>query len=323
MSVFWTLLATFRFACWYFLPLLLLVPLWMWLRGRYAPVAAVRFSSGDLLRPISRRTRWGSHQWLLGLRYLALILLLLGLARPQVEKGLTDVESKGINIMLVLDFSSTMIKKDFTMDGKRVTRAQALIQVISEFMKERPKDRIGLVRYDADAFLVSPLTLDHDYLIRRLKEEKNGRGTAPGSGLLIATEHLLPATNQTKLVILVSDAEQVNKGPRVSDVARAIAPLGVRVHLIQIINFKDMAAVNLRENEMGKAPQMTGGQLFQVADFDGLRSVYQQIDKLEKAAFKEGQQRVYRELWPWFGGLALLLLVLEAILAQTVWRRLP
>ncbi|WCJ60069.1 VWA domain-containing protein [Fontisphaera persica] len=314
---------TFRFESWWLLPLLLLLPLWAWLRGRWAPVAAVPFSTGDLLKPAAQRTRFRHGRWLWWFRLLALALLLLALARPQVEKGMKDVEAKGINIMLVLDFSSTMNKRDFTMEGRKVTRAQALIKVISEFMRARPKDRLGLVRFDAEAFLVSPLTLDHDYLIQRIATEKNGRGTAPGSGVLIATEHLLPATNQTKVIILVSDAEQVNQGPRPEEVARAIAPLGVRVHVIQIIDFKEMATVNLSRNEMAQMAKLTGGQVFQVADFTGLRSVYQQIDLLEKASFKEGQQRVYRELAPWLVAAALALLLLELLLAHTVWRKLP
>ncbi|MEI7729379.1 MAG: VWA domain-containing protein [Verrucomicrobiota bacterium] len=318
-----SLLDTFRFAAWWFLPGLLLIPLWAWLRGRRAPVAAVQFSSGNLLRAASRLTRFNHQHWLASFRYLALALLLLGLARPQVEKGMSDVEAKGINIMLALDFSGTMKKRDFTMDGKRVTRAEALIKVISEFMRARPKDRIGLVRFDANAFLVSPLTLDHDWLIGRIREEKTFHGTAPGSGMVIAAEHLLPATNQTKVIIVVTDADNVNHGPAPMEVGRVLAPLGIRVHVIQVIDFKDMAAFNLADNEMAEVPKLTGGQLFQVADFVGLRSVYQQIDLLEKASFKEGRQRIYRELMPWFVGAALLLLLLELLLSQTVWRKLP
>ncbi|MCX8157840.1 MAG: VWA domain-containing protein [Verrucomicrobiae bacterium] len=316
-------LETFRFESAWLLPLLLLVPLWAWLRGRWAPIAAVPFSTGELLKPAAQSTRFRHGRWLWWFRLLALTLLILALARPQVEKGMKDVEAKGINIMLVLDFSSTMNKRDFTMDGRKVTRAQALIKVISEFMRARPKDRLGLVRFDAEAFLVSPLTLDHDYLIQRIATEKNGRGTAPGSGVLIATEHLLPATNQTKVIILVSDAEQVNQGPPPKEVARAIAPLGVRVHVIQIIDFREMATVNLAQNEMAQMARLTGGQVFQVADFSGLRSVYQQIDLLEKASFKEGQQRIYRELAPWLMAAAAALLLLEFVLAHTLWRRLP
>src|SRR5436305_3231850 len=158
-----------------------------------------------------------------------------------------------------------MKTKDLMMDNKKVSRSDALIKVIGEFLRARPKDKIGAVRFDMDAFLISPLTLDHDWMISRLKDEKPGHGTAPGSGLLIAAEHLLPATNQTKLIILVSDAEQVNAGPPPPQVANALAKLGIKVHLIHIVDFKDMGLLRQdRGNEMADAPRLTGGQHFQV-----------------------------------------------------------
>lgn len=318
-----TLLHTFRFAHWWWLPLILLVPLWAWLRGKFAPVAAVQFSSSKLLQAASRKPRFGRGAILLTVRLLALLLLLLAMARPQVEKGLSDDDAKGINIMMVLDFSGTMKQKDFLLENKKVPRYQALIKVIGDFIKDRPHDRIGVVKFDADAFLVSPLTLDHDWLVKRLKEEKPGAGTAPGSGLLIAAEHLLPATNQTKIAILVSDAEQVNRGPPPADVARAIALLDIKVHFIQIVDFKDMGTLNRENNEMAQIPKLTGGQLFQVADTAGLKSVYKQIELLEKADFKENKQKNYRELMVWFCVPALLLVLGELLLTNTIWRRLP
>jgi Ca-activated chloride channel homolog len=317
------LLKTFRFESWWFLFLLLLIPIWAWLRGRVAPVAAVEFHSGDLLRAAARKPHSHRRRWLMMLRFLALTLLILALARPQVEKGLSDFEAKGVNIMLVLDWSGTMKKKDFIIENKRATRAQALVKVISEFMRARPQDRIGLVRFDADAFLISPLTLDHDYLITRLKEEKNGRGTAPGSGMLIAAEALLGATNQSKVMIVVTDAEQVNQGPPPAEVCKAIVPYAIKTHVIQMVDFKDMAHTSRQWNEMAEVPKLTGGQFFQVADFVGLRSVYRMIDRLEKATFKEDKQRNWRELMGWFAVPALSLLLLELLLRQTVWRRLP
>jgi Ca-activated chloride channel family protein len=201
------------------------------LKGKLGSIPAVGFSSSELLRPAGSVTRNASGKFTFFVRLFGLALLILAIARPQVEKGLSDYEAKGINIMLVLDFSSTMKKRDFTMNNKRVTRAEALIDVINEFMRTRENDKIGIVRYDADAYLMSPLTLDHDFLIERLKEEKNGRGTAPGSGMFNAAEHLLPATNQTKVIIIVTDAEQVNNGPSPEEVARAIAPFGIKVHV--------------------------------------------------------------------------------------------
>ena len=323
MKDLWPILKTFRFESWWLLALLALIPLWAWFRGRYSPVAAVEFSSSDLLRAASRKPQAHRRFWLLALRYLALALLIAAFARPQVEKGLSDFEAKGINIMLALDWSGSMKKKDFTMEHKRVTRAQALIHVISEFMRARPQDRVGLVRFDRDAFLISPLTLDHDWLIGRLKEEKNRTGTAPGSGMVIAAEHLLLATNQTKVIIVVTDADQVNQGPPPEEVAKALAPMGIKVHVIQLVDFKDMASSSLQWNQMAQVPKLTGGQFFQVADFVGLQSVYRQIDRLEKATFKEDKQRNWREVMAWFAAPALALLLLELLLRQTVWRRLP
>ena len=325
MNDLWPLLKTFRFADWWFLPLLLLVPLWAWLRGRFAPVAAVQFSSGKLLKAASRPTRFNHNQFLLAMRFFALALVLLAFARPQVEKGQSDDDAKGINMMLTLDFSSTMNRKDFMMDGKKISRSAALVKVIQEFLRARPQDRIGVVRFDAEAYLVSPLTLDHEWLITRLGQEKNGKGTAPGSGMLIAAEHLVPATNQTKVIIVVTDAEQVNEGPPPEEVGKALAKLGIKVHIIQIVDFKDMGEDKNRwnPNPLPEVAKMTGGQLFQVADFASLRNVYHQIDLLEKATFKEDKQKNYRELMAWFGAPALLLLLLELMLRQTAWRRLP
>lgn len=316
-------LKTFKFESWQFLCLLALIPLLAYLKGKIGAGAAIGFSSAELLRPAGKAVRNSPGKIIFLINLIALTLLIIALARPQVEKGMSDYEAKGINIMLVLDFSSTMKKRDFTMNNKRVTRAEALIDVICEFMRARENDRIGIVRYDAEAYLVSPLTLDHDWLIQRLKEEKNGRGTAPGSGMLIAAEHLLPATNQTKVIIVVTDAEQVNNGPSPEEVARAIAPFGIKVHVIQIVDFKDMASINLSWNEMAQVPQHTGGQFFQVADYPGLRNVYHQIDMLEKATFTEGKQRTYKELMTYFAIPALALMIGGLTLSQTIFRRLP
>ncbi len=323
MTEFISQLKTFKFESWQLLGLLALIPILAFLKGKLGLIPAVGFSSSELLRPAGSATRNASGKFTFFVRLLGLSLLILAIAKPQVEKGLSDYEAKGINIMMVLDFSGSMKIRDFTMNNKRVTRAVALIDVISEFMRARENDKVGIVRYDADAYLMSPLTLDHDYLIQRLKEEKNGKGTAPGSGMLIAAEHLLPATNQTKVIILVTDADQINNGPSPEEVLRAIAPFGIKVHLIQIISFKDMASANPSWNETVQSVKLTGGQFFQVADYQGLRSVYHQIDMLEKATFTEGKQRTYKELMAYFAIPGLILLLGELTLSHTLYRRLP
>lgn len=316
-------LHTFRFASPWLLLLLLLLPLWMWLRGRIAPVAAVQFSSGELLAAAARRTRSMRGRLLMGMRYLALALLIGALARPQVDKGLSEREAMGINIMFVLDFSGTMKTKDFTLDNKRISRAEAMKKVVAEFIKARPDDRIGAVFFDKAAHLISPLTLDHDWLNAQLALEEPTRGTAPGSGMVIAAEALLPAKNQTKLIITVTDADQINEGPEPEEVAKVIAPLGIKNHIIQMVELDAMDRYTASGQILQDTARITGGLLFKVSDTNGLRNVYRQIDLLEKSAFKEKKQKVWRELMEWFALPALALLLLEFLLVRTFWRKLP
>ncbi len=316
-------LHTFRFASPWMLLLLILLPLWMWLRGRTAPVAAVQFSSAELLAAASRRTRSMRGRVLLGMRYLALALIIAALARPQVDKGLSEREAMGINIMFNLDFSSTMKTKDFSLGNKRMSRADAMKRVVTEFIKTRTDDRIGAVFFDKGAHLISPLTLDHDWLNAQLALEEPTRGTAPGSGMVIAAEALLPAKNQTKLMITVTDADQINEGPEPEEVAKVIAPLGIKHHIIQMVELGSMDRYTASGQLLQETARLTGGLLFKVSDYNGLRNVYRQIDLLEKSAFKEKKQKAWKELVEWFAIPALALLLLEFLLARTLWRKLP
>ena len=316
-------LDTFRFAAPWLLLALLLLPLWMWLRGRFAPVAAVQFSSSQLLASASRRTRSMRGRLLIGMRYLALALLIVALARPQVDKGLSEREALGINIMFVLDFSGTMKTKDFSLDNKRISRADAMKRVVAEFIKTRENDRIGAVYFDKGAHLISPLTLDHDWINAQLALEEPTQGTAPGSGMLIAAECLVPAKNQTKVIVTVTDADQINDGPEPEEVAKAIAPLGIKNHVIQMVDFSDSQRYTASGQVLNEVARITSGQFFKVSDYAGLRNVYRQIDQLEKSSFKERKQKAWRELMPWLAIPALALLLLEFLLGKTVWRRLP
>jgi Ca-activated chloride channel family protein len=316
-------LQTLRFGSPWWLLALALIPLGMWLRGRAAPVAAVQYSSGALLHAAARKARFRPGQMLPAIRYFALTLLILALARPQVDKGLSDREALGINIMFCLDFSSTMKTKDFLIDGRRVTRVDGMKKVVTEFINARPNDRIGAVAFDAGAHLISPLTLDHEWLIGQLAAEEPGRGTAPGSGMLIAAEALIPVKTQSKVMITVTDADQVNEGPLPEEVANALKPMGIRNHIIQIVDFSQMQQTTASGQLFATVARVTGGQFFKVSDVAGLRGVYAQIDQLEKSAFKESKQQSWRELMVWLAGPALGLLLLEFGLSRTTWRKLP
>jgi Ca-activated chloride channel family protein len=240
-----------------------------------------------------------------------------------VDKGLSEREAMGINIMFVLDFSGSMKTKDFSLENKRVSRVEAMKRVVSEFIKARESDRLGAVYFDKGAHLISPLTLDHDWLLAQIALEEPQHGTAPGSGWLIAADAMQAAKNQTKVIITVTDADQINEGPEPIAVAKAIAPLGIKNHVIQLVEYGNAQQYAASGEVLEEVARITGGQFFKVSDYAALRNVYRQIDTLEKTAFKEKKQKAWRDLFPWVGGPALALLILEFLLARTVWRRLP
>lgn len=313
----------FRFESPWILCALIVLPVWAWLRGRYAPVAAVQYSSAKLLKVAAKKPRFGRGRMLVLMRLSALNFLILALARPQMEQGFTERETMGINIAFVLDFSSTMKTRDFMLERKPVSRVDAMKAVVSEFIRSRPEDRISVVRFDAAAHLISPLTLDHDWLLGQLAFEESGKGTAPGSGMLVAAEALLPAEQQTKVMITVTDADKITEGPSPEEVASVIAPLGIKHHVIQLANLASMQRIADGAAALKGAAQITGGQFFQVSDSAGLHTVYQQIDQLEKSAFKESVHTNYRELMGWFAWPAVLILLVELMFAHWVWRKLP
>ena len=141
--------------------------------------------------------------------------------------------------------------------------------------------------------------------------------------MLIAAEALMPAKDQTKVIITVTDADQVNEGAEPLEVARVLAPLGIKNHIIQIVDYTQTQQETASGRMLAEVARTTGGQFFKVSDYAALRAVYRQIDTLEKSAFKENKQRSWRELMAWFAIPGGALLLLELVLTQTVWRRLP
>ena len=314
---------TFAFAQPWLLLLLLALPLLAWLAGGRGQAPAVVYSSLAPLKATGRRRKARVGGLLLTLLLLGLAALIVALARPQLGRTISRVQASGIDIMLLVDVSRSMLAEDLSIGEERANRLEAVKQVTQKFIESRPNDRIGILCFAGRPYLVSPLTLDHDWLLAQLALEEPTQGTAPGSGMLIASEALLPAKNQTKLIITVTDADQINDGPEPDEVAKAIAPLGIKNHVIQMVDFSDSSRYTASGQLLNEIARITGGQFFKVSDYNGLRNVYRQIDSLEKASFKERKQKAWRELMPWVALPALALLLLEFILGRTVWRRLP
>jgi Ca-activated chloride channel family protein len=249
--------------------------------------------------------------------------MVLGLARPQAEKSETREDTRGINIMLTLDFSGSMNTRDFVSDGRRMTRSQGLKKISGEVIRSRPNDRIGLVSFDRDAGLICPLTLDHQWLLSRLDAEVNGMGTAIGPALVVSAGHLQRHTNETRVIILMTDAENITGWPDPDIVAESLRPLGIRVHCIQVLSPEQSSPVNDLAELLTHTATRTGGSFFRVRSGPDLRAVYAAIDRLEKQKLTDSKQKGWRELFLWFVIPGLALLLAEQILAHTRWRRLP
>src|SRR5436853_6805404 len=180
----WPANSALTFARPWLLLLLLAIPLLAYLRGKRGPAAALTFSSTAMLRAIGKQSVSRAGKFLRALIFLTFGFFVVGLARPQLGKSLTQVEASGIDIMLVLDVSGSMLTKDFTIGGDRATRLDAIREVTRKFIEGRPNDRIGLIAFAGQPYVVSPMTLDHDWLLQNLERVRIGLvadGTAIGS----------------------------------------------------------------------------------------------------------------------------------------------
>jgi Ca-activated chloride channel family protein len=321
--------------------LLAVLPLvWFW-RGRRGPVAAIEYSDVSLAREVSRgsRSRIGGWVWLLPI--LAAGLMVVGLARPQRQDSRVEVTANGIDIVLGLDVSGSMQALDFKADGRRLNRIAIVKSVVSKFIEERPNDRIGLVAFAGAPYLVSPLTLDHDWLLQNLERVDIGSvddGTAIGSAIASAVNHLRDTSAKSKVVILLTDG--VNNTGKIAPIAAAEAAkaLGVKIYTIGVgvrgeapIPVQDehgvshiiMAKVDVDEKTLQTVADLTGGRFYRATDTDSLQSIYQQINTFEKSAQTVQKFEHVRELYAWALMPAVGLLALSLLLQLTLLRRLP
>src|SRR6516162_2936549 len=214
--------------------LLLLIPLLLRVR-RPQQLPALCFPVLEAVRAVGpgRRVRW---RWILPvLRAVALILLVVALARPQLGKAATQIYTEGIDIMLAVDLSGSMLSEDFQLDGRRANRLDAVKAVVRTFLEHRPGDRVGLVLFAARPYTQSPLTLDHGWLLNNLERAHIGMiedGTAIGSALATAVSRLEASDAKSKIVILLTDGQNnTGKVPPMT-AAETAKTLGYRVYTI-------------------------------------------------------------------------------------------
>ena len=240
---------------------------------------------------------------------LPLALLLVGLARPRMPRGDLPDPSKGIDIMLALDFSRSMAETDFRLERKRVSRRAALEYVTERFILGRPNDRIGIVCFARNPFLVSPLTLDHRWAIESMRQTDLATGTGIGWAVMAAGNFLRKDSDRSRVVILVTDGDN-SSGPRASEIIGQL--VRDKVKLYSVLIGPEMVTPSVAANhDLNRAARITGGQFFQANDTRALQGIYNLIDQLEKRELIQKRFVLWQELflWPvgvgsalWLGG---------------------
>ncbi len=339
----------FAFAQPWWLLLLLAIPLLALLRGRLGGKPAVLFSSTAPLRELGSRVKSRAGSLLTSLLFLSLALFVIALARPQFGKTTSHIQASGVDIMLLLDVSASMLLEDFQIGNDRASRIDTVKQVTHKFIEERPNDRIGIIAFAGRPYLVSPLTLDHDWLLQNLDRIRIGLvedGTAIGSAVASGANRLKDREAKSKLIVLLTDGD--NNAGKITPLtaAEAAKTLGIKVYTIGAGTTNpapfpvlgrnhqpvrdmfgnpryEMRQFGFDEKTLKEIADVTGARYFRAADVQSLNAVYSEIDKLEKSTIETTQRRDYRDLFPWFVGTGLAMLATRLVMEQTIWRRLP
>jgi Ca-activated chloride channel family protein len=265
---------------------------------------------------------------------IAISLLIMVIARPQATDSFHNTTVEGIDIVLALDISGSMLARDFKPD-----RLEASKNVATEFISGRPYDRIGLVVFSGESFTQCPLTTDHAVLINLMREIQSGMiedGTAIGMGLATAVNRIKDSDAKSKVIILLTDGVN-NRGEIAPATAAEIAETyRVRVYTIGVgtqgmapypvqtpfgMQYRDMP-VEIDEEILREIAQSTGGKYFRATDNDKLVQVYAEIDKLEKSIIDERQFSRKEEKYLFPALIAFALIILELILRNTVLKSL-
>jgi len=323
------------------LALLAAVPLVLVWARRRAWSPAVRWPSLDVLRAVAPGGADRRRAVLGALRLAALGLLVMALARPQAGSVETRVHREGVDVVLALDVSGSMLAEDFTLEGRRANRLEAVKRVVREFVGDRPDDRIGLVLFSARPYTQTPLTLDHGWLLEHLERAKVGMiedGTAVGSALAVATNRLRASTAPGRFVVLLTDGVSNTGTITPQTAAEAAAALGIKVYTVGAGSegmapypVRDLfgntvyrpVPVEIDEKTLRAIADKTGAHYFRATDTDSLRAVYAEIDRAEKAPFEAPEFEEWREAYAWLLWPALALVLAEVGLGHTVLRRLP
>ncbi len=298
---------------------------------------AIRYSDVSRLRAVKPTLRHKLSHSLVMIRTIVLVLLVVALARPQAGWKSSEILTEGIEIMIALDVSGSMLGEDF----KPKNRLQTAKEVVAEFIKGRTNDHIGMVTFGEVAFTQCPLTLDYAVLLELLSGIEIGAfkdATAIGSAIATCLNRLKDTKAKSKVIILVTDG--VNNAGEIDPItaAKAAQALGVKIYTIAVgkkgpVPYPvhdplfgksyQMVESNIDEETLMQIAEITDGKFYRATDSQALKNVFETIDKLEKTDIKVKEYTQYNDRFSLFILPAFILLILEIIMANTIFRRVP
>jgi Ca-activated chloride channel homolog len=342
----------FRFEQPWFL-LLAVLPFFFWFLGRrFQRPAVIRFAAARIFQRATTFRRSWTKMVPSALYYFGCACLILALARPQFGTATNRVRANGIDIMILLDVSLSMLSEDFSIGSQRASRLEVVKQVTEKFISGRPDDRIGVIAFSGRAYLVSPLTLDHTWLIENLARLSIRRigdqtaigsslvedGTAIGSALATAANRLRDKSAKSRVIVLLTDGDNnAGKIPPLT-AAEAAAAIGIKIYTIGagtngLVPFPhsdgfgntyySQEYMPFKEDTCREIARIGNGVFFRASDTKTLREIFGQIDQFEKTEIQVQAYQSYQDAFAWLLGAGICFLGITFVLSETVWSKVP
>ena len=333
--------------------LLLLVPALFWIFGdRWKDPPVIRFSGARIFADRKSFQYSWTKTVQNSLYYFGCAFLILALARPQFGIASSRSRTNGIDIMLLLDVSLSMLSEDFSIGSQRASRLDVVKQVTEKFIEGRPDDRIGIIAFSGRPYLISPLTLDHKWLkdnlarltIRRVGDQTAlgsslvEDGTAIGSALVTGANRLRDKRSKSKVIVLLTDGDNNAGNIPPLTAAEAAAALGIKIYTIGtgtngLVPFPHSDGFGntyyseeympFKEDTCREIARIGGGVFFRATDTKTMREIFDQIDKLERTGAEVQQYQNYDDLFPWLLAAGFVFLGAAFTLREAVWSVIP
>jgi len=343
---------SFRLEQPWFLLLLALPPLLWFVGKRLQKPPVIRFAAARIFAKATTFQSSWTKALCNALYYIGCSCLIVGLARPQFGVATSRVRTSGIDIMLLLDVSLSMLSEDFSIGSQRASRLEVVKQVTEKFISGRPDDRIGIIAFSGRAYLVSPLTLDHKWLIENLARLNLRRvgdqtalgpslvedGTAIGSALATGANRLRDKRAKSRVMVLLTDGDNnAGKIPPLT-AAEAAAAIGIKIYTIGagtngLVPFPhsdgfgntyySQEYMPFKEDTCREIARIGGGVFFRAIDTKTLKEIFNQIDQFEKTDLEVQKYQNYQDIFGWLLAAGLCFLGATFVLRETIWSKVP